>query len=539
MANKERKNLVWSIKQSLLSLSPGKLFQIVDQIGPLPSRDTSELSSEDAEGCFEHINAFMYSKNLIESEDMGMGELLALKDVIDGLVQSNSDVILPVDTSVSAEPVSNPVTSPSAELAQAATVSPLATTTVSEPAATTAAEANTLSNANVVPDNVQQMLLNYEDLSKKLLQYANITLQTTAQPTPAQPTSPNIAPSHSSTRSDGTSHHASEQVVSLKDLSFIQRREFKVQGGQIGDHSSDISYNSVCRQIEEGVKDNFTDTEIVRGVLRIIKPGDFKDMLVNKEDMTVAELKRFLQSHLGERNSTELFQELICAKQKEHETAQQFLYRVIGLKQRILFLSKQSEAEMKYNPDTVQGVFLHTVYQGIGHKHNDIRRELKPLLSDHTVADETILKQVMKITSDESERQRRLGSALRPKQTSAHSAQVEAEHIKQPNAKKETVEQKNKTDIVQQLSDKVEMLTKLVESLAEAVQKNQVCNYSSAKPQMDRKERPYGCPKCLEKGLQDCRHCFICGGEGHRAIGCLKRPQRQGNASRLLQRDKQ
>lgn len=75
----------------------------------------------------------------------------------------------------------------------------------------------------------------------------------------------------------------SEQTVSLKDLPYIQRCEFKVQGGQIGDHSSDISYNSVCRQIDEGVKDNFTDSEIVRGVLKIMKPGDFKD---NKEDMT-------------------------------------------------------------------------------------------------------------------------------------------------------------------------------------------------------------------------------------------------------------
>lgn len=107
--------------------------------------------------------------------------------------------------------------------------------------------------------------------------------------------------------------------------------------------------------------------------------------------MTVAELKGFLQLHLGKRNSTELFQELMCAKQNEHETPQPFLYRVVGLKQRILFSSKQSKARMKYIPETVQGVFLHTVYQGIGHKHNDIRRELKPLLSDHTVADETIL----------------------------------------------------------------------------------------------------------------------------------------------------
>lgn len=96
------------------------------------------------------------------------------------------------------------VTSPSAELAQADTVKPLPTTTVSVSAVTTATDATTLSNANV-----QQMLLNYEDLSKKQLQFVHIpTLQTTAQLTLVQPTtSPNIVPSHSSTQSNATSHH--------------------------------------------------------------------------------------------------------------------------------------------------------------------------------------------------------------------------------------------------------------------------------------------------------------------------------------------
>ena len=63
-------------------------------------------------------------------------------------------------------------------------------------------------------------------------------------------------------------------------------------------------------------------------------------MLVNKEDMTVAVLKWFWQSHLGKRNSTELFQELIFAEQKEHEAPQLIISCVIGLKQRIPFLLK-------------------------------------------------------------------------------------------------------------------------------------------------------------------------------------------------------
>lgn len=125
-------------------------------------------------------------------------------------------------------------------------------------------------------------------------------------------------------------------------------------------------------------------------------------MVINKDDITVAELKSFLQSHLGESSSTELFQELMSAKQHEHETPQQFLYRMFGLKQKVLFCSRQVNVDIRYDNYTAQNVFLHTVSQGISLKHSDVRRELRPLLSDHNVSDETLLSYVIKITSDES-----------------------------------------------------------------------------------------------------------------------------------------
>ena len=134
-------------------------------------------------------------------------------------------------------------------------------------------------------------------------------------------------------------------------------------------------------------------------------------MLISKDDITLTELKVFLQTHLREKNSTELFQELMCAKQDENETPQQFLYRVIGLKQRILFTSKLSDTGIKYSAATVQDVFLHTVYQGFGNKHTDIRRELKPLLSNSDVSDETILRHVMQIQSEESDKLQQMYTA--------------------------------------------------------------------------------------------------------------------------------
>ena len=579
MADRARKNLVWEIRKCLLSLSPDKLFQIAMGVGPVPGEDPSKLDSEDVNGCFDYIHEYMHSKQLLESEDTGMVELLMLKDAIDKVMESHSTVTLPVDPHACEEPELINLalqSNGSTHLATANVTTGLVNVTsdniVNAQLLSASGIATTANTVTVMPDDIQKMLESYEDLSKKLRQFMSVpTSQPTLahsspsnnntpsltiptshpplQPAPVQHIPQNNSPSvHMPTthptsqptplqlppKNPDTPHHTHEKMVSLKELSYLHRREFKVQGGQIGDHSSDISYTSVCRQMDEGLKENFGDPEIVRGVLRIIKPGNFKDMLMNKEDMTVAELKGFLQSHLGEKSSTELFQELMCAKQNEHETPQQFLYRVIGLKQRILFTSRQAETEIKCSPETVQGVFLHTVYQGIGHKHNDIRRELKPLLSDSTVTDETILKHVMKITSDESERQRRLGSQPRQKQTAAHSAQVEEEPVKESNPKKETVNRKTKTDNVQQLTERIDVLTKLVDSLAATVEKDRACRYSSPKPQAGRKERQYGCPKCLEKGLQDCKHCFYCGEEGHRAVGCLKKPKRQGNESRLL-----
>lgn len=48
---------------------------------------------------------------------------------------------------------------------------------------------------------------------------------------------------------------------------YIQPREFKIHGGQIGDNSSDITFKNVCRQMDSGLKENFSDADVVRGVL--------------------------------------------------------------------------------------------------------------------------------------------------------------------------------------------------------------------------------------------------------------------------------
>lgn len=82
-----------------------------------------------------------------------------------------------------------------------------------------------------------------------------------------------------------------------------------------------------------------TEDEIITAVFRVRKPGNFKNVLTSKDDMTATELKLFAQSYLLEKSSAELFLELMKTKQHENETPQQFLHRMMGLKQKVIFIS--------------------------------------------------------------------------------------------------------------------------------------------------------------------------------------------------------
>ncbi len=196
-----------------------------------------------------------------------------------------------------------------------------------------------------------------------------------------------------------------------------------MHGGVISDSGSDMSYSSVCKQIDEGVKEKSSESEIICTLLRMIKPGHFKDMLTNKDDLTIAELKRFLKSHMRERSSTELFQELSTAKQQDKETPQQFVYRLLGVKQKVLSASQHGGSEFNYDKRLVQGVFLHTLYQGLNENNFNIRLDIKPYISDLTVTDDFILEQVTKSANEETERQKRLSTVHKHKLLTVNATQ--------------------------------------------------------------------------------------------------------------------
>lgn len=251
----------------------------------------------------------MQSEDLTESEDMGMGHLLSLNDVVLRVMHQCDLVEMPVAVDeVAQTSASTAQTTPPPDLPkQPQDPNPCAHTTTPK---------------------IKQLQQTYEELGRKL-QECTVTATTssslTGTPVGTVPLNShttdnplmtvNVAQGgdllHHRSPVDLRPQHTPERLVSLQDLAYLQRKEFRLHGGQISDTTSDLTYNSICKQIDEGLQEKHTEGEVIRRVLWAIKPGNFRDMLTNKDDLTVTELESFLQSHLGEKSSTELFQDLM------------------------------------------------------------------------------------------------------------------------------------------------------------------------------------------------------------------------------------
>lgn len=294
-----------------------------------------------------------------------------------------------------------------------------------------------------------------------------------------------------------TSHVTAEQTVPLSRVSeqmtglikfsdvasFLPRREFKIYGGQISDTNSDLSFNSICKQIDKGIAENFTESEIIRTVLKVIRPGTFKEMLITKDSLTVTELKRFLRAHLRDKSSTELFQELSNAKQQEKESPQQFVYRLMGLKQRVLFASEQTESEFQYDRKLVQGVFLHSLYQGLNEKCTFVRRDIKTVIATQTATDDQILELITQSVSEETERQKRIGHTYKSRVTAASVTQQD--EVDGKLASLSHAEVKANREAIHVLTAQVTALTKSLEkvmSIRPAVQQQADLAAATAQP---------------------------------------------------------
>ena len=127
----------------------------------------------------------------------------------------------------------------------------------------------------------------------------------------------------------------------------VFRRQFKIVG-QIGqpNEKDKLSFTSLTRQIDTGVKQGYTEQEIVDGAIRAINGGMvLRSYVETYKDLSLERLRKILRNHYDVKSATELYQSLASICQGSKETPQEFLMRALDLRQKILFSSTQDQSE--------------------------------------------------------------------------------------------------------------------------------------------------------------------------------------------------
>lgn len=316
------------------------------------------------------------------------------------------------------------------------------------------------------------------------------------------------------TSSGKSSNHEESYVCQLLASSAL-RRQFKVHG-QIGepDQKDKLSYTSLVRQINTGIEQKYTETELVDGIIRAITPGMvLRSYLESHKELCLERLKKILRSHYGVKDTTELYQTLASLCQSQKETPQGFLMRALNIRQQILFACYEGDTELQYDADHVKQLFLRTVETGL--LDESIRAKLRPYLQDKTVTDEVLIQQVSVAAAAESERNKKLKSQSK---------------YRVPTVATVTEEVKKQTTLKQPKQDDLLVAINAIRGEVKALKEEM---YRPKGGNKEEKRGPRICQNCKEEKKKSCNHCFKCGSDSHFARGCRS----QGNERRLLARD--
>ena len=331
-----------------------------------------------------------------------------------------------------------------------------------------------------------------------------------------------------------------ETKVSV-DIAKAFKRDFKIFGTISGEsHKDGLSFVSLVRQIDTGIKSGYKETEIIEAVIRAVSPSlKLRSYLEMMSELSLSRLKQILRAHFKEKSATEIYQELAQLCQGPKESAQDFLIRAMNLRQQVIFSSQTVDSTVKYEPSLVQSLFIHVVETGL--QQESIRAKLRPLLEKPSVNDEELMDRVNLAVSAETERQNKMGVLVKK---SLHVNQINnspdsGQEPQNPKMKKR-IGNEEKECTSNKLVAALEAVQSDLASLKEAFNKSQISGKDASKQDPDQrsqyKRKSTLCKKCQESGEEKCIHCYKCGSTEHFARGC-KKPQR--NERRLRPGDRE
>lgn len=502
--------------------------------------DCEHVSSKSRSFFISLIVRHIEREALEELEDEGMAELLCLKDKICEIqsVNENSD--------------SERQTAPTTKIVN---VNPVAETTVAE---------------NTEQEKLQKEIDKLQSALQKLIVQKQRAANHTPQHTGTQQNistiqsysilpSPNVRPDTSSDL----------QFMTHRPVMPPWNREFKISG-QIGEpgQKDKLTFSSLAHQIEHGLSRGVSELEIVDAVIRAIAPGmQLRSYLEGKPNLTLPVLRRILRAHYQERGATELYKQLTSEAQSSKETPQSFLVRCLDLRQKILFASQEAESSLKYDPNLVQSMFLHTVLTGL--QNDSIRSDLQPYLMTIDVSDEILFDKVNVACANETERQNKkklIYQHTKVNPVQVNEVAVEKKGKTQCHKNTEKVEPDILSELKEMRSDMALLkdLSVEVSQIKESILQPQIMstqfsanvrdqtNMPPPQPQyppqryLQQYDRRMGafqqpqwlpahrsyppstrvrkCLACQQSGLDVyCTHCYRCGSSDHFVAGCRAR----------------
>ena len=180
------------------------------------------------------------------------------------------------------------------------------------------------------------------------------------------------------------------------------RREFKISG-QIGEpgQTDKLTFVSLTHQIDSGLERNYQEGEIVDAVIRANSlHSSLRSYVETLNDLSLPKLRKILRVHYREKSASELYQHLATIFQQPKETAQQFLFRAVDLRNKVGFASKESECEVQYDKPLIQKTFMKSLKQGCE-------------MIFYRLTDEELMNHVNELASHQAERQNKLAGERR------------------------------------------------------------------------------------------------------------------------------
>ena len=110
-----------------------------------------------------------------------------------------------------------------------------------------------------------------------------------------------------------------------------------------------LTFASLARQIEEGIHRGYAMDDIINAVIWSITYGlPLREFLEGRTDLTLPRLRSFLRNNLNEKDALSSYQELSSTVQRAKETPQDFMIRLMNMRQCTFFTSQEDDAPVRY-----------------------------------------------------------------------------------------------------------------------------------------------------------------------------------------------